>query len=162
MAVYLVDTNVFIQAKNLYYPYRQFPGVWEWLDREFQSDNFASIIPVHDEMQKIDDELKVWVNDPVRRTYFLPVTDIDCQNNYRQVMSWVSSGKYTEHQVEAFADGADPHIIAKAKTLEIIVMTHEIKDKSGKVPIPNVCDGLGVKHCDLFSVLKRSPVQFHI
>jgi uncharacterized protein DUF4411 len=30
---YLLDTDVFIQAKNLHYAFDVCPGFWSWLDR---------------------------------------------------------------------------------------------------------------------------------
>ena len=31
---YLLDANIFIQAKNLYYNFDICPAFWDWLDRE--------------------------------------------------------------------------------------------------------------------------------
>ena len=32
--MYLLDTNVFIEAKNRYYSFDLAPGFWEWLEAD--------------------------------------------------------------------------------------------------------------------------------
>ena len=50
MSRYLLDANVFIQAKRFHYPFDIFPGYWEWLDREMEDGSVFSIVPIYDEL----------------------------------------------------------------------------------------------------------------
>ena len=58
--VYLLDANVFIQAKNLYYPFDVCPGFWDWLIAQNAAGNLFSIEKVGDELGAGSDELTVW------------------------------------------------------------------------------------------------------
>ena len=58
--MYLLDANIFIQAKNLHYGFDFVPGFWEWLIRENQTGDVASIEKVADELRGGDDELSAW------------------------------------------------------------------------------------------------------
>jgi hypothetical protein len=41
---YLLDANVFIQAKNLHYGFDFCPAFWDWIDTENQNKNIFSIV----------------------------------------------------------------------------------------------------------------------
>ena len=51
MTTYLVDANVFIQAKNLHYGFEFFPAFWDWLIEQNHAGKIASIRKVADELQ---------------------------------------------------------------------------------------------------------------
>lgn len=57
---YLLDANVFIQAKNLHYGFDFCPGFWDWLVAENRAGKVFSIERVGDELQGIADELSIW------------------------------------------------------------------------------------------------------
>ncbi len=57
MTTYLLDSNVFIQAKNLHYGFDFCPAFWDWLVEQNRADKVASIEKVADELQAGDDEL---------------------------------------------------------------------------------------------------------
>lgn len=56
---FLLDTNVFIEAKNRYYAFDICPGFWDWMDAVCDGD-VASIVSVRDEMTGGNDELANW------------------------------------------------------------------------------------------------------
>ena len=56
----LLDTSVFITAKNRYYAFDIVPVFWEWLESEAEIDSLASIDLVFDELSQYDDELTEW------------------------------------------------------------------------------------------------------
>ena len=60
MTAYLMDSNVFIQAKNLHYGFDFCPAFWDWLVEQSGTGNVASIEKVADELQAGDDELAEW------------------------------------------------------------------------------------------------------
>lgn len=41
MMAYLLDTNVFIQAKNLHYGFDFCPAFWEWIDVVHKADRVS-------------------------------------------------------------------------------------------------------------------------
>lgn len=54
---YLLDTNVFISAKNLHYGMDFCPAFWDWLVRKNQSGKVFSIEKVGDEIMAGNDDL---------------------------------------------------------------------------------------------------------
>ncbi len=71
MTVYLVDSNVFIQAKNLHYGFDFCPAFWDWLIEQKGAGRAVSIEKVADELQAGDDELAEWAA-ARRGGFFLP------------------------------------------------------------------------------------------
>lgn len=59
--IYLLDANVYIEAKNRYYRMTVCPGFWDWMDLQFASGQVSSIRMVFDELSKNDDALSEWV-----------------------------------------------------------------------------------------------------
>ena len=68
---YLLDANVFIQAKKLHYGFDFCPAFWEWLIVENAAAHVFSIERVGDELKAIADDLSVWANARGSR-FFLP------------------------------------------------------------------------------------------
>jgi len=60
--MYVLDTNVFIDAANAYYAFDLAPGYWDFLVRLFASQHAVSIKRVYDELGDAgdDDPLKDW------------------------------------------------------------------------------------------------------
>jgi hypothetical protein len=57
---YLLDSNVFIEAKNRYYGLDFCPAFWEWLLHENAAGTVLSIEKVGDELEAGEDELADW------------------------------------------------------------------------------------------------------
>ncbi len=57
---YLLDANVFIQAKNLYYGLDFCPAFWEWLIVQNAAGRVFSIERVGDEIAAGADDLAAW------------------------------------------------------------------------------------------------------
>ena len=68
---YLLDSNVFIQAKNLYYGMDFCPAFWEWLVNANQAGSVLSTQKVRDELLAGDDELADWARQRGEE-FFLP------------------------------------------------------------------------------------------
>ena len=62
MTRYLLDANVFIQAKNLHYGFDFCPAFWEWLVDQNAAAIVASIEKVSDELVGGGDELADWAH----------------------------------------------------------------------------------------------------
>lgn len=71
--IYLLDANVYIEAKNRYYRMTVCPGFWDWMDLQFESGQVSSIRMVFDELSKNDDALSEWVKN--RQHHFAEADD---------------------------------------------------------------------------------------
>ena len=59
MTRFLLDTNIFIQAKNLHYGFDFCPAFWEWLISQNATGRVASIDKVGDELLAGGDNLSI-------------------------------------------------------------------------------------------------------
>ena len=68
--MYVLDTNVLIEAKNRYYAFDLAPGFWDWLEQAHTSAQVVSIGAVRDELLEGANELADWAtaNDRFSRT----------------------------------------------------------------------------------------------
>jgi len=162
--MYLLDANVFIDAKNWYYRFDTFPGFWEWLDAEQAQGKLASICPVCDELLKGNDELAKWIKARKGSGWFLPVDDVLTQQHFREIAVWVMEQPFKEVAKPEFLSGGDPWLIAKAKTIDATVVTHEIfaAQSKKKVKIPNVCRAFSVPYINTFDLLRQTGASFSL
>jgi hypothetical protein len=156
---YLLDANVFIQAKNLHYGMDFCPAFWEWLDESNQAQKVFSIEKVADELAAGSDALSEWAVQRGER-FFLPA-DPSMLASMPQVSEWVSSQSYCPAAASAFLQDADYYLVAHAHAHRHVVVTHEIpSDGVRQVKIPNVCIGMGVKCMTPFEMLRRERARF--
>ncbi len=84
---YLLDDDVFIQAKNLHYAFALCPAFWDWLDRAHAAGIVYSIDKVVADLQGHQDGLAQWA--VARRTLFLP-TDSKVLASFAVVSQWAN------------------------------------------------------------------------
>lgn len=163
MTSYLLDANVFIEAKNRYYSFDICPGFWEWMDQVAPAGTSHSITKVYDELVAGNDDLAKWIKTR-KDGRFLDVSDPLTQQAFAQVAQTVQGGQYTPEAKRNFLAGADPWLVAKAMTISAVIVTHERADPKSKrrVPLPNVCSNFGVSHTDTFTHLQRLSVRFDL
>jgi len=159
---YLLDANIFIEAKRRYYGMDICPGFWAWLDVAQAGGHVSSITLVYDELADGNDELCTWVKEREGSGWFLDVSDLPTQQEFKQILQNVYSADYSEKAKKDFFEGADPWLIAKAKVMGATVVTHEVFDGyiKRKVPIPNVCRQFGVPCLDTFDLLRQHMASF--
>ena len=68
---YLLDSNVFIQAKNLHYGFDFCPAFWDWLDVNNEWGKVFSVEKVGDELVAGSDELAEWASRRGRNSFLL-------------------------------------------------------------------------------------------
>jgi len=157
---YLLDTNVFITAKNLHYGMDFCPGFWDWLVEANRVGLVYSVENVLDEIKKGNDELKVWA---VQRghTFFLR-RDARVTTAAQDVSLWANSQGYTQDAIQKFFDSADYWLISYALAYGDIVVTYERRQDGAKkrIMIPNVCIGLGVSYTTPYEMLRREKARF--
>ena len=70
--IYILDSNVFITAKNSYYSFNICPGFWDSLIHHHKNRRIYSIDKVKKELQryKTKDLLK-WIRNNIKKDFFL-------------------------------------------------------------------------------------------
>jgi len=156
---YLLDANVFIQAKNLHYGLDFCPAFWDWLVESNAAGSVFSIEKVGDEIQAGADDLADWARD--RGPGFFLSPDSPVLPALATVSSWANSQAYPAAAVSTFLQVADYYLVAHALAHGHIVVTHEVPSPSlKKIKIPNVCIGLGVKCMTPYEMLRRERARF--
>lgn len=156
---YLLDANVFIQAKNLHYGFDFCPAFWDWLVITNESGVVFSIEKVGDELEAGNDNLAKWVKTRGDAFFLRPETQI--VPAFGSVSVWVNNQRYDPAAVHTFLQVADYYLIAHALAHGFTVVTHEVPAATKrKVKIPNVCIGLGIKHMTPYEMLRRERARF--
>ncbi len=156
---YLLDTNVFIQAKNLHYGFDFCPAFWDWLIENNARGMVFSIEKVLDELIAGNDDLTVWAR-ARGADFFLP-PDAPVLPAFGQVTAWLYTQPYDPAAINTFTQVADYYLTAHALAHNFTLVTHETPANTRKkVKIPNVCIGLGVKHMTPYEMLRREGARF--
>ena len=141
---YLLDANVFIQAKNLHYGFDFCPAFWDWLIQNNVAKKVFSIEKVGDEVLAIADALADWANE--RGPDFFLKPDPQLLSALGSVSSWAAGQSYEQSAVNIFLSAADYYLVAHALAHVHTVVTHEVASTSKKkIKIPDACIGLGIK-----------------
>jgi hypothetical protein len=156
---YLLDANVFIQAKNLHYGFDFCPAFWEWLILNNSEKRVFSIEKVGDEINAGADELSTWAVD--RGPEFFLKPDAAILPKLSLVSAWVTSQNYEPAAVNTYLQLADYYIVAYALAHGHTVVSHEIiSNSTKKIKIPNVCIGLGIKCMTPYEMLRHERARF--
>ena len=157
---YLLDANVFIQARRRHYGFDFCPGFWEWIDRENSAGKVLSIEKVGDELLAGDDELSEWAAS--RRAALFVAPDAPMLESLPRVSTWVRARSYSPVAVSGFFELADYYLIGRALAHGDTVVTHEVSEPNSirKVKIPDVCIGLGIGCVNPFEMLRRERARF--
>lgn len=155
---YLLDANIFIQAKNLHYGFDFCPGFWHWLIQANDIGRLYSLRAVADELIAGDDELSTWSQN--RHGGFFLETDQMTLPALAEVSRWVQDQDYEPAAINTFLQVADYYLIAYAKAHGHTVVTHEVpSDSRRKIKIPAVCIGMDVEYVGPYAMLRREGVR---
>jgi hypothetical protein len=160
---YVLDTNVFVEAKNRYYGFGVCPGFWNALVALHTRDRLCSVDKVQEELTDVGDELSVWAKDKVPKTFFKKTQDQAVVSAFQEQVAWVNSQAQFKPEAKAqFASAADGWVIAFAKANGLIVVTHEEYAAAAQksVPMPNLCLEFNVGYVDTFKMLEDLNVRF--
>lgn len=160
--MYVLDTNVFIDAANAYYAFDLAPGYWNFLVQLFDSHHAVSIKSVYDELGEAGDgdPLKDWAKQ--NRQHFI-APDSRVVARYQQVMKW-AKGNYEAPAFSEFQRVADSWIVAHALANNWVVVTHEKSAPKSKnrIKIPDACVALGVECLNPFMMLRQRGMSLAI
>ena len=156
---YLLDADVFIQAKNLHYGLDFCPAFWDWLIASNAASLAFSTEKVGDEIEAGGDELSDWA--AARGTGFFLKPDAAILPALGKVSAWATNQNYEPAAVNTFLQVADFYLVAHALAHGYTVVTHEIASASTKkIKISNACIGLGVKCMTPFEMLRYERARF--
>lgn len=145
--LYLLDANVLITAKNLYYEFGRVNQYWDWLAFQAERGNAKIPVEIYEEITAGKDQLAAWAKENKEALVFEEEVDIGL---VQHVTTRGYAPDLTDIELEVI--GRDPFLIAYALA-DIdnrVVVTGEVRSNKQRQnrPIPSVCDQIGVKSCD--------------
>jgi hypothetical protein len=164
--MYLLDTNIFIDAHQRYYAFDISPSFWESLGKLAKDKKIVSIDRVKEEILRGDkeDELCKWARGNFS-DWFMSTDDPKVFKAYADIIQWVQSQEqFRDHAKAEFARIADSWLVAYALAYNHTVVTHEVynKDAKNRVLIPNVCVAFGVPYINTFDMLRNLNTKIAI
>lgn len=157
--MFLIDTNVFIEAKNRYYGFDISPGFWDWLEQAHRRKLVCSIDAVYNELTAGGDDLSVWAQN---HRYFFHSIDGHTVSHFTRLTGWANSQSFTQAALQRFTGtDADYLLVAYAAAHDLTVVTHEHSNPMSRkrVLIPDACEAMGVKVCTTFEMLREDGMQ---
>ncbi|HWD92427.1 MAG TPA: DUF4411 family protein [Verrucomicrobiae bacterium] len=155
---YLLDSNVFIEAKNRYYGFNFHPGFWKWLDHAHAKGSVLSIKQVRDELMEREDRLTLWCRH--RKPMFVETEEPKTYESMKLLAPWVCQNYLPAAQAK-FLGCADCVLVAYAHAHNHTVVTIEKAKKGMEVKIPNACREMAVPVMTPFAMLAAENVKFH-
>lgn len=162
---YVLDSDVFIAAKNSYYAFAICPGFWDSLVHHYRVGNICSIDRVRGELlagRKTEDLVK-WVKDQLPSAFFTETDEEAVADAYGQVMLWVQrNGQYFDQAKAKFATEADGWLVAYAMVHGVTVVTNEQPrpQSRNRILLPDVCAQFDVIYKDTFAMLGELAVRY--
>lgn len=162
---YVLDSDVFIAAKNSYYAFAICPGFWDSLIYHHGAGNVCSIDRVRGELlagRKTED-LVQWVKRNVPLEFFMDTSEQTVTNAYGQVMLWVQrNAQYFDQSKAKFATEADGWLVAYAMVHGVPVVTNEqpSPQSRNRILLPDVCVQFNVTYQDTFAMLRDLAVRY--
>ena len=141
---YVVDSDVFITAKNQYYSFDICPGFWKSVVHHHRDGRVFSVDRARGELLAghPKEDLVRWVRNEVPEGFFLPVDTAEVMSAYTDIMMWVQRHpKYFDYAKAKFATGADGWLVAYARVHGATVVTNEqsAPDSKREIKLPDVC-----------------------
>ncbi len=163
--VYVVDSDVFISAKNGYYAFMICPGFWDSLLYHHEHGRVHSLDRIQQELLagRKDEDLVQWVKKDVPDEFFVPTQDAEVIRAYQDIMRWAQRNpQYVDNAKAKFATEADGWLVAHARVTGAHVVTNEQPrpQARNRILLPDVCNQFGVTFHDTFAMLKSLRVRY--
>lgn len=163
--IFVVDSDVFITAKDRYYAFDLCPGFWKCVLHSHATGRVNSIDRVKTEllMGSDTDYLVAWVKRSVPDTFFKSVGEQAVVAKYGEIMRWSQrSSQHMDAAKAKFATGADGWLVAYAAVHGQVVVTNEQPAPASKkdIKIPDVCQQFAVPFVDTFQMLRGLGARF--
>jgi hypothetical protein len=160
---YVLDANVFIEAKNRYYGFDICPGFWSSILAQHEASRVFSIDRIASELLEQGDSVKNWVESKSPDTFFKKTEDQAVLEAFQRMVNWVyAQSQFSDAAKSEFATVADGWVAAYASANSLVVVTHEqySPDARRKVPLPNVCVEFDVEFVNTFDMLRELGEKF--
>jgi len=160
--LFLLDTDVLIAAKNLYYPIDRVPQFWVWILNNASHEHIKIPSRVIDEILRGNDELSQWVK--TNRVVLELDEEVDAQDWSETLTNGYGYRSIGAAQQDLVEQRADPFLIAHAlfdTSVRRVVTLETVTTAPSNLPspinrkIPTVCDVLGVEHLDTFKLIRE-------
>lgn len=153
--LYLLDSNVLIDANRDYYPLERVPEFWEWLLHIASSTKVKIPTEIYEELKEGKDDLKEWVVDYKGEIVLVETVS---EETVSYVLGEGYARELNDEEIEKI--GMDPFLIAYAmEDIEnrCVVTTEASKPKRKRANrhMPDVCGDLNVKCCNTFEFLRE-------
>jgi len=164
--IYLIDSNCFIEAKNVSNPLDVAISFWNKIKELAVAGKIHSIDKVKGELTSINDELSKWVKDNIPDKFFLSTTDTQVLSKYSETILWANNSGFRPNAVAEYSQSvkADAFLVAYAATnpSQIRIVTHEISGNGSikKVKIPDACKPNGIKCIRVMEMLRELGETF--
>lgn len=163
MVKYLIDTNVFIQAKNMYYRFDFCGGFWDWVAAAHQDGLIYSIKKVRDELTAGVDQCSTWAK-AMPSTFFLDdLNDSAVMAEYGKIMQWSGASHFKPAAIAEFAkqNVADAFLIAVAKSHNYSIVTQELGNPAARnrILIPDAAAVHGVNTVYVYDMLSAHTIS---
>lgn len=166
MAVYVVDSNFFIEAHRANYPLDIAFSFWNKVKELAVAGTIISIDKVKAELYDKNDELEEWCKANLPDDFFKPTNEV--MNQYGQVSTWAISMKhhYLPKALNEFldADEADAFIVAYslADKVNRIIVTQEISQpaRKNRIKIPEACHHFNVRYLKTMEMMRELQETF--
>jgi len=157
---YLIDTDIFIAAKNLHYGMDFCPAFWDWLIEANQAGKVLSVQAVYDDLAAGEDDLAAWAR-ARDEDFFVGPVEADLPALGR-VTQWINDHQtYAPGAKQTFFGCSDYFIVSQALAGNHTVITHEKPENSvNRVKIPSVCVALKVKYLTPWQMLRTEKARF--
>ena len=163
MSKYLLDSNIFIQSKNLHYRFSFCGNFWTLLLDMHDKDMVFTINAVKEELLKINDELSDWVKASPQS---MCLDQWDAIDDWAEVTEYprTCGHPYQDYALEEFSNvaEADAWLIAYAKKYGYTIVTNEVRnpDMRKKVPLYDIAEVFNVPCITLFDFLEKHSENF--
>ena len=156
---YLLDANVFIEAKRFYYGFDFCPAFWEWLVLNNRTKKVYSIEKVSDEIEAGNDDLWEWVKSQGSALFLEP--DEAILPALAKVSEWATGGNYHPAAVNEFFSSADYYLVAHALAHHHTIVTQEqIRNSKKRIMIPEACIPFKIKCIQPHIMLRKERARF--
>lgn len=166
-APFILDSDVFIAAKNAYYAFDICPGFWNEVLCAFQQGSVRSIDRIGNELLagQREEDLVRWVRSEVPEAFFHDSNAEEVSAAFADVMLWVQrNARYYDRAKAKFATEADDWLVAYSMVHGAVVVTNEQPrpESRNRVLLPDVCVQFQVPYKDTFMMLRELGIRLEL
>ena len=152
---YSIDTSAILDGWRRHYAPDVFPIIWEKLDELINTGELRATEEVLFELEKKDDNVYDWAKDH-------PLLFVPIDSQIQQIVASILEDYERLVDTRKNRTSADPFVIALAQINNACVVTGEhLSNNLDKPNIPDVCDALGIRYINFFSLIKEQGWVFN-